>query len=77
MKHKCLLPIQSTHYMAKISNNFCEMRSTQTYHNPFELPLEVHYSIPTDPNFCFSGLTVYYQDAIVEGTVKEKEKVKA
>ena len=71
------MPIQATHYDATISNNFCELKSIQVYHNPFEKPLEVHYSIPTDPDFCLSRLTVFYQDLIVEGFVKEKEKVKA
>jgi hypothetical protein len=55
-----------------VSNNFAEMKSIQNYHNPFDKVLEVHYSVPTDPDFCFSNLTVSYGGVIVEGVVKEK-----
>lgn len=48
------------------------MTSTQIYKNPFSKALEVHYSVPTDPNFVFSDLKIYYQDIVVEGIVKEK-----
>lgn len=74
---KVMLPLQTTHYDVKIQNNFAEITSTQTYRNPFSKPLEVHYSIPTDPNFTISDLKVIYQNVIVEGVVKEKQAVKA
>ena len=48
------------------------MTSTQIYKNPFSKALEVHYSVPTDSNFVFSDLKIYYQDIVVEGIVKEK-----
>jgi hypothetical protein len=72
-----MLPMQSTHYDVRIQNNFAEITSTQIYRNPYAKPLEVHYSIPTDPNFVISDLKVYYQNIVVEGLVKEKEVVKA
>lgn len=67
-----MLPIQSTHYDVRIQNNFAEITSTQIYKNPFTRNLEVHYSVPTDPNFVISELKVYYKDFVVEGIVKEK-----
>ncbi len=67
-----MLPLQTTHYDVKIQNNFATMTSTQIYNNPFSKALEVHYSVPTDPNFVFSDLKIYYQDIVVEGIVKEK-----
>ena len=53
------------------------MKTIQQYNNPFKRALEVHYSVPSDPDFCFSNLTVRYQDIVVEGVIKEKEAVKA
>ena len=39
--------------------------------------MEIHYSIPTDPNFCITKVQAVYQDTVVEGVIKQKEKVKA
>lgn len=69
---RVMLPLQTTHYNVRIQNNFAEITSTQIYRNPFQKALEVHYSIPTDPNFVISDIKVYYQNVVVEGLVKEK-----
>ena len=60
-----------------INNNFAEIRNIQEYRNPFKKPLEVHYSFPTDPDFCLTRLQVFYPNAVIVGTVKEREVVKA
>ena len=69
--------MNKTHYRVAICNNFAEIKCVQEYYNPFKKNLEVHYSLPTDPDFVVSDLTVYYQGLVVSGLVKEKEKVKA
>ena len=74
---KLALPIVSNKYFVDIKNNFAEIKSIQTYRNPFERPLEIHYSIPTDPNFCITRVVAIYQDLTVEGVIKDKEQVKA
>ena len=52
------------------------MISIQTYRNPFDRPLEIHYAIPVDPTFALTNLEVHYQNTVVEGLIKEKEVVK-
>ncbi len=74
---KCLLPIISNKYEISIKNKFAEIVSIQTYRNPFDRPLEIHYAIPVDPTFALTKLEVHYQNAVVEGIIKEKEVVKA
>jgi len=75
--NRCPIPIMKNHYGVTIRNNFAEITNTQIYQNPFQKPLEIHYSIPTDPGFCLTNLTVYYDNAVVEGVIKEKVKAKA
>lgn len=74
---KCLLPIISNKYVVSIKNKFAEIKSIQVYKNPFTHPLEIHYAVPTDPNFTMTKLEVKYQEITIEGYVKEREKVKA
>ena len=74
---KFTVPIVSNRYFVNIKNNFAEVKSSQVYKNPFKKPLEVHYSIPTDPDFCITRVTATYDNAEIEGIIKEKEKVKA
>lgn len=71
------MPIISNKYFVNVKNNFAEIKSSQVYKNPFKKPLEIHYSIPTDPNFCISKVTATYDNVVVEGQIKEKQKVKA
>lgn len=72
-----MIPIISNKYFVNIKNNFAEIKSSQVYRNPFKKPLEIHYSVPTDPNFCISRVVAIYDNVTVEGVIKEKEKVKA
>lgn len=74
---KCLLPIISNKYVISVKNKFAEIRSIQVYKNPFSRPLEIHFAVPTDPTYALTKLEVKYQDVIIEGCVKEREKVKA
>jgi hypothetical protein len=74
---KCLLPIISNRYEISIKDKFAEIKSIQTYRNPFTKPLEIHYAVPTDASFTLTRLTAQYQGLIVEGIVKERNKVKA
>ena len=74
---KFALPILRNHYFINIKNNFAEIKSSQVYTNPFKRPLEIHYSIPTDPNFALTKLVAVYKDLTVEGVIKEKTKAKA
>jgi hypothetical protein len=76
-KQRLLIPILSNKYYIDIKNNFAEIKSVQTYKNPFQKPLEIHYSIPTDPNFALTRLVAIYSSITVEGLVKEREEVKA
>ena len=65
-----MVPIISNRYFINIKNNFAEIKSSQIYKNPFKKPLEIHYSIPTDPNFCISRVTATYDKVVVEGLIK-------
>jgi len=67
---KFMVPIISNRYFINIKNNFAEIKSSQIYKNPFKKPLEIHYSIPTDPNFCISRVTATYDKVVVEGLIK-------
>lgn len=71
------MPVISNKYFVSIKNNFAEIKSVQVYQNPFQKPLEIHYSIPTDPNFCLTRVVGIYDSVTVEGIIKEKEQVKA
>jgi hypothetical protein len=74
---KFMIPIVSNKYFVNIKNNYAEIKSSQVYKNPFKKPLEIHYSIPTDPLFCITRVVAVYDNVTVEGVVKEKEKAKA
>lgn len=67
-----LIPIISNKYFVNIKNNFAEIKSVQTYRNPFQRQLEIHYSVPTDPNFALTGLVAVYSNVTIEGVVKER-----
>jgi hypothetical protein len=71
------VPVISNKYFVNIKNNFAEIKSVQTYRNPFKRALEIHYSIPTDPNFCIARVVAVYDALTVEGVVQERKKVKA
>lgn len=75
--NKFMIPIISNQYFVNIKNNFAEIKSSQVYKNPFQKPLEIHYSIPTDPDFCLTRVVAVYDQLTVQGTIKEREKVKA
>ena len=64
------LPILRNHYFVNIKNNFAEIKSSQTYTNPFKKPLEIHYSIPTDSSFAITRVVGVYKDVTVEGSIK-------
>lgn len=74
---KFMIPIISNRYFVNIKNNFAEIKSSQVYKNPFTKPLEIHYSIPTDPDFCITRVVAIYDNLTVEGAIKEREKAKA
>lgn len=74
---KFLVPVIKNRYEINIKNNFAEIKSVQVYKNPFKRNLEIHYSIPTDPNFCITRVVAVYDSVTVEGVIQEKEKVKA
>ena len=65
-----MIPIITNKYFVNIKNNFCEVKSSQVYQNPFKKPLEIHYSVPTDPNFCITRVTAVYDNVTVEGLIK-------
>ena len=67
-----LVPIISNKYFVNIKNNFAEIKSVQVYKNPFQRQLEIHYSIPTDPNFALTRLVGVYSNITIEGVVKER-----
>ena len=71
------MPIISNKYFVNIKNNFAEIKSVQVYKNPFKRNLEIHYSVPTDPNFCLTRVVGIFDGVTVEGFIKEKETVKA
>jgi hypothetical protein len=75
-KKRMLIPILSNKYHVDIKNNFAEIKSVQIYKNPFQKPLEIHYSIPTDPHFALTRLIAVYSTITIEGLVKEREEVK-
>jgi hypothetical protein len=66
------VPIISNKYFINIKNNFAEIKSVQVYRNPFQKQLEIHYSIPTDPNFALTRLVAVYSNITIEGVVKER-----
>ena len=74
---KFLVPAIKNRYEVNIKNNFAEVKSVQVYKNPFKRSLEIHYSIPTDPNFCITRVIAVYDSVNVEGVIQEREKVKA
>jgi hypothetical protein len=74
---KLMVPILSNKYFVNVKNNFAEIKSVQVYKNPFQKQIEIHYSIPTDPNFCITRVVAVYDNVTVEGFVKEREQVKA
>ena len=74
---KFLVPAIKNRYEVSVMNNFAEIKSVQIYKNPFKRNLEVHYSIPTDPNFCITRVVAVYDTVTVEGVILEREKVKA
>ena len=69
---KNILPIIKNHYSVQITNKFAEIQSIQTYKNPLDKNLEIHYAIPVDPAFVLANLLVTYQGATLEGFVKER-----
>lgn len=74
---KFLVPAVRNRYEVSLKNNFAEVKSVQVYRNPFQRSLEIHYSIPTDPNFCIARVVAVYDSVTVEGVIQEREKVKA
>jgi hypothetical protein len=60
-----------------IKNKFAEIKSIQTYKNPFNKPLEIQYAVPVDPTYALTKLEVQYQNSTIEGFIKEREKVQA
>ena len=50
------LPLVAIDYHVKVVNNLSRITLRQSYSNPLEEPIELHFSFPIDTDFCFGAL---------------------
>ena len=60
----------------KVVNNLSRITLRQSYSNPLEEPIELHFSFPTDTDFCFGALRARFEGYETEGVVMERQNAK-
>ncbi len=71
-EEKVGLPVVGVDYKVHVINNLARITLKQTYANPLDQNLEIHFSFAKDTDFCFSRLVANFQGYTVEGVIKER-----
>ena len=70
------IPLLNTLYETEISKNIAKTTITQVYFNDYDNYIETEYFFPITSNFCFIGFEAQFENKIIKGIIKEKEKAK-
>lgn len=71
------LPLVATHLAADACAGLCRAQLTQTFHNTYAEPLEVHYQVPLPEDGAVSGYAFTIGDTRIEGRIERKADARA
>lgn len=70
-------PLESARLEGRAEGGIAVITLTQTYHNPYEEPLEVVYTLPLPADGAVIGYTVRMGEKVIRGEVEPREKAEA
>jgi hypothetical protein len=70
------VPLVQVDYSVIIINNLARITLRQTYSNPLDDSVELHFAFPIDTDFCFSKLKANFEGYTTEGIIMEKDTAK-
>lgn len=71
------LPLHRLSVRAAITGLTVGVKLTQTFHNPFDVPLEATYIFPLPDRAAVTGLTMTAGDRVIEGVLSERGEARA
>lgn len=71
------LPLVATHLAADACAGLCRAILTQTFHNPYAEPLEVHYQVPLPEDGAVSGYAFVIGDLRIAGRIERTADARA
>jgi Ca-activated chloride channel family protein len=70
-------PLESARLEGRAEGGIAVVTLTQTYHNPYQEPLEVQYTLPLPADGAVIGYTVRMGEKVIRGEVEPREKAEA
>jgi Ca-activated chloride channel family protein len=74
---KQVFPLKHTDVKAKVAGNVSRVEVTQTFQNPFDLPLEAIYVFPLPDEAAVDDMEIKIGDRIIKGDIKKRDEAKA
>lgn len=71
------LPLKHTHVKAAITGYVARVEVQQTYHNPFDYPIEAVYIFPLPENSAVDDMKMVIGKRVIESEIKKREEAKA
>ncbi|MGB0563029.1 MAG: VIT domain-containing protein [Spirulinaceae cyanobacterium] len=72
-----IFPLQHTEVNAQIAGNVSRVEVTQTFENPFDVPLEAVYVFPLPDEAAVDDMEIKIGDRIIKGDIKERAEARA
>ncbi|MGF1537054.1 MAG: VIT domain-containing protein [Elainellaceae cyanobacterium] len=69
--------LQHTDMQAQVSGNLARVEVTQTFHNPFDQPLEAVYVFPLPDEAAVDDMEIRLGDRVIRGEIKPREEAQA
>ena len=70
------IPLKSLDILVDIIHNVAKVSYTQVYHNSSQALLETEFFFPISPDACFDSFEAKFNNTVVKGVIKEKQKAK-